>query len=176
MFYNLAIFYDSCSYLSSLLFLIHKTEFVSSFAFMLCSPFPFADWALLDCVIDRKVRDIIFEAILSPSERYQNIQDNPEYNSVLPYRIILNIFAVNMLVISFSFIGQESKDAREDSTILLRMKIAQLVEYLWAELKKYHLGASLSCLNWCKCSNSISSNTTTVKKQKLPILVLLETR
>ena len=93
------------------------------------------------------MRDIIFEAILSPSERYQNIQDNPEYNSVLPYRIILNIFAVNMLVISFSFIGQESKDAREDSTILLRMKIAQLVEYLWAELKKYHLGASLSCLN-----------------------------
>ena len=47
-----------------------------------------ADWALLDCVIDRKVRDIIFEAILSPSERYQNIQDNPEYNSVLPFRIM----------------------------------------------------------------------------------------
>ena len=39
-FYNLAIFYDSCSYLSSLLFLIPKTEFVSHFAFMLCSPFP----------------------------------------------------------------------------------------------------------------------------------------
>ena len=43
------------------------------------------------------MRDIIFEAILSPSERYQNIQDNPEYNSVLPFRIILKIFAVNML-------------------------------------------------------------------------------
>ena len=62
-----------------------------------------ADWALLDCVIDRKVRDIIFEAILSPSEHYQNIYYPkcniyyPEYNSVLPFRIILKIFAVNML-------------------------------------------------------------------------------
>ena len=36
------------------------------------------DWALLDCVFDQKVRGIIFEAILSPSERNQNIQDNPE--------------------------------------------------------------------------------------------------
>ena len=53
--------------------------------------------AFLDCVIDRKVRDVIFEAILSPSERYQNIQDNPEYNGVLPFRIILKIFTVNML-------------------------------------------------------------------------------
>ena len=36
--------------------------------------------ALLDCVIDRKVPDITSEAILSPSESYQNItiQDNPE--------------------------------------------------------------------------------------------------
>ena len=65
-----------------------------------CSVFSLSadwDWALLDCVIDRKEWDIIFEAILSPSERYQNIQDNPEYNSVLPFRIILKIFAVNML-------------------------------------------------------------------------------
>ena len=30
-------FYDSCSYLSSLLFLLPKTEFVFSFAFVLCS-------------------------------------------------------------------------------------------------------------------------------------------
>ena len=57
-----------------------------------------ADRALLDCVIDRKVRDVIFEAILSPSERNQNIQDNPEYNSVLSFRIILKIFTVNMLL------------------------------------------------------------------------------
>ena len=64
---------------------------------MLCCLFSLSgDWVLLDCVIDRKVRDI-FEAILSPSERYQNIHDNPEYNSVLPFRIILKIFAVNML-------------------------------------------------------------------------------
>ena len=55
-----------------------------------------ANLAFLDCVIDRKVRDVISEAILSPSERYQNIQDNLEYNSVLPFRIILKIFAVNM--------------------------------------------------------------------------------
>ena len=51
-----------------------------------------ADWALL---IEKC--DVIFEAILTPSERYQNIQDNLEYNSVLPFRIILKIFAVNML-------------------------------------------------------------------------------
>ena len=68
------------------------------FQFCICALFSLSvDWALLDCVIDRKVRDVIFEAILSPSERYQNIQDNPEYNSVLPFRIILKIFAVNML-------------------------------------------------------------------------------
>ena len=95
LFYNLAIFYDSCSYLSSLLFLIPKTEFVSSF--VLCFSFPSGCRLLLDCVIDRKVRDIILQAILGPSEGYQNIQDNPEYNSVLPFRIILKIFAVNML-------------------------------------------------------------------------------
>ena len=60
-------------------------------------PFPFLlDRALLDSVIDRKVADIMSEAILSPSERYQNIQDNPEYNSVLPFRIILKIVAVNI--------------------------------------------------------------------------------
>ena len=56
-----------------------------------------ADWALLDCAIDRKVRDIIFEPILSPTENCQNIQYNPEYNSVLLLRIIVKIFAVNML-------------------------------------------------------------------------------
>ena len=39
--YNLVIFYDSCSYLSSLLFLIPKTEFVSFFAFVLCSVLSF---------------------------------------------------------------------------------------------------------------------------------------
>ena len=92
---HLSYFSKSCGYLSSLLFLIPKTEFVSSFAFVL-SPFPSAHWALLDCVIDWKVRDI-FEVILSPLERYQNIQDNREYNSVLPFRIILKFFAVNML-------------------------------------------------------------------------------
>ena len=43
------------------------------------------------------MRDIIFEAILSPSVHYENIQDNPAYNSVLPLRIILKIFVVNML-------------------------------------------------------------------------------
>ena len=98
----IAIFYDSCSYLSGLLFLIPKTEFVFSFAFVLCSLFPSADWALLDCVIDRKVRDIIFEAIFGPSRRYQNIQVNTEYNSVLLFRIILKIFAVSMLSIMSS--------------------------------------------------------------------------
>ena len=79
---QLSYFYNSCSYLSSLLFVIPKTEFVSSF--VLTSPFPSECRLLLDCVIDQKVRDIILEAILSPSERYQNIQDNPEHNSILP--------------------------------------------------------------------------------------------
>ena len=90
-------FYDSCSYLSSLLFLLPN---LNLFPVLHCALFSLsADRALLDCVIDRKVRDVIFEAILSPSERYQNIQDNPEYNSVLPFRIILKIFAVNMLFV-----------------------------------------------------------------------------
>ena len=40
------------------------------------------DWALLDCVIDRKMQDIIFEAILSPSGTLPEI-----------FRIILNIIA-----------------------------------------------------------------------------------
>ena len=44
-----------------------------------------------------KLREVIFEAILGPSERYKNILDNPEYNSVLPFRKILKIFAMNML-------------------------------------------------------------------------------
>ena len=65
---------------------------------LLYAHYPFLlDRAFLDCVIDRKVLDITSEAIRSPSERYQNIQDNPEYNSVLPFRIILKIFAVNIL-------------------------------------------------------------------------------
>ena len=59
------------------------------------TPFPMVpDWALLDCYLSK---DLIFEPIFSPPERYQNIQDNPEYNSTLPSRIILKIFVVNML-------------------------------------------------------------------------------
>ena len=38
--------------------------------------FPSPDWAFLDCAINQNEADIIFEAILRPSERYQNIQDN----------------------------------------------------------------------------------------------------
>ena len=69
-------------------------------ALYLCSVLPFllpTERCQTLSLIDRKVRDIIFEAILSPLERYQNIQGNPEYNSVLPFRIILKNFAVNML-------------------------------------------------------------------------------
>ena len=63
----------------------------------LCSVLPFCRLSVVTlCVIDQKVQDIIFEAILSPSERYQNMQDNPEYNRVLPFRIILKIFYMNM--------------------------------------------------------------------------------
>ena len=51
--------------------------------------------------IDRKVRDIIFEAILNPPGCYQNIQDNPEYDSILTFRIILKMFVVNMLEILY---------------------------------------------------------------------------
>ena len=35
--------------------------------------------ALLDCVVYWKLSDIIFEASLSPPERYQIIRDSPEY-------------------------------------------------------------------------------------------------
>ena len=79
----------------SLLFL--KLNLFPSLHFCSVFPFPSADRALIDCVINRKVGDIIFEAILSPSERSQNIQDNPDYNSVLPFRIILKIFTVNIV-------------------------------------------------------------------------------
>ena len=101
LFYNLAIFYDSCSYLSSLLFLIPKTEFVSSFAFVLCSPFPsgflLSTERFQTALLIKKYEALFSRLFLAPSERNQNIQDNPEYNSVLPFRIILKIFAVNML-------------------------------------------------------------------------------
>ena len=39
-----------------------------------------------------------FKQPLGRPERYQNIQDNPEYYSVLQFRIILKIFAVNILL------------------------------------------------------------------------------
>ena len=39
------------------------------------------------------------EAIVLVSVLPLKFQDNPEYKSVLPFRIILNIFAMNMLVI-----------------------------------------------------------------------------
>ena len=104
LFYNLAIFYDSCSYLSSLLFLIPKTEFVSSFAFVLCSPFPsgflLSTERFQTALLIKKYEALFSRLFLAPSERNQNIQDNPEYNSVLPFRIVLKIFAVNMLDVS----------------------------------------------------------------------------
>ena len=49
-----------------------------------------------------KCETLFFEAILSPSERYQNIQDDPQHNNVLPFRIILKVFAVNMLFLYIS--------------------------------------------------------------------------
>ena len=95
MLYILAIFLKAVAIFPVFYFLFLKLNLFPALH-LCCSPFPSADWALLDCVIDRKVRDI-FEVILSPLERYQNIQDNREYNSVLPFRIILKFFAVNML-------------------------------------------------------------------------------
>ena len=102
--YSVCLFYN----LASSLFFMRAVTIFPVFCFLflklnlfplcICSLFPSADWALIDCVINRKVGRIIFEAILSPSERHHNIQDNPEYNSVLPFRIILKIFAVNMLI------------------------------------------------------------------------------
>ena len=80
-------------------FLFLKLNLFSALHLSSVLPFPSADWALIDCVINRKVGSIIIEAILCPSERYQTIQDNPEYNSVLPFRIIPNIIAVNMLIV-----------------------------------------------------------------------------
>lgn len=47
--------------------------------------------------IDQKAPDIISEVILSLSERCQNTQDKPEYNSMLSFTIIIKIFAVSML-------------------------------------------------------------------------------
>ena len=102
LFCNLAIFYDSCSYLSSVLFLIPKTEFVSSFAFVLCYPFPSGFLQSTErfqtVLLIKKYEALFSRLFLAPSESNQNIQDNPGYNSVLPLRIILKTFALNMLV------------------------------------------------------------------------------
>ena len=144
LFYNLAIFYDSCSYLSSLLFRIPKTEFVSSFAFafVLCqtvpSLFPSVDRALLDGLVRlwSKSARHIFEAALSQSETYQNIQDNPEYNSVLPFRIIVTIFAVNMLFVHNGFDNVQSRS--------------------WTFRRSIHMKRMNDCLAW-----SVSQVTTT---------------
>ena len=62
------------------------------------------DWALLDYVTDGKVSDIITEAILNQWERYQNIQNSPEYNNVSLFRVIMEIFVVNMLDINASLL------------------------------------------------------------------------
>ena len=85
-------------------------------ALHLCSVLPFllGSFCRLSVVRLRcwsKIRGIIFEAIISPSERNQNVQDNPEYNSVLPFRIILKIFAVNMLLkhLWWSFLRKQLK-------------------------------------------------------------------
>ena len=76
----------------------------------LCSVLPFCRLSVVRLC---KVRGVIFEAILSPSERYQNIQDNPEYNSVWPFRIILKIFAVNMLQMSQDKLSQAQEAIRK---------------------------------------------------------------
>ena len=80
---------------------------------------------MLDCVFDQKVRGIIFEAILSQSERNQDIQDNPEYNSVLPFSIILKIFAVNMLII---FTTNRTKNQVTGLKFIIYLLILHLVK------------------------------------------------
>ena len=107
--YNLAIFYDSCSYLSSLFFLCLKLNLFP--AFHLCSVLPFLQGSFCrphillqtklfyTALLIKKYETLFSRLFLAPSERNQNIQDNSEYNSVLPFRIILKIFVVNMLII-----------------------------------------------------------------------------
>lgn len=61
----------------------------------------------------------------------------------------------------------------QDSTTVLHVKSVQVVEYLWAEIKStifipiFQSNKQLLCLNWWKCNDSIMTNSTTVKKQKL---------
>ena len=83
---------DCCFFLLIFLSPTSSHLFVASdrfvyFQLCICPLFSLSFWRLR----------LFFEAIFSPSERYQDIQDNPEYNSVLPSRIIMKIFAVNML-------------------------------------------------------------------------------
>ena len=53
------------------------------------------------------------------------------------------------------------------------MKSVQVVEYLWAEIKGtifvpiFQSNKQLLWLNWWKCNDSIMTNSTTIKKQKL---------
>ena len=88
--WNTVITIDALLLFSSEIYLLWLIDWSVLFSFSLCG-------LSVVSVIVQKVRDNIFDAIFSPSERYQNIQDNPEYNSVLSFRIKLKIFAVNML-------------------------------------------------------------------------------
>ena len=63
-----------------------------------CSPFLPTERSQTVVFIE-KCETLFSRLFLARPERYQNNQDNTEYNSVLPFRIILKIFAVNMLFV-----------------------------------------------------------------------------
>ena len=82
LFYNLTNFYDSCSYLSSLLFLLPKTEFVSSFAFALCVCSAFLPTERCQTVLLIEKCETLFSRLFLARQ-----------NATRIFRIILNIIA-----------------------------------------------------------------------------------
>ena len=93
----------------------------------------------------------------SPSERNQNIQNNLEYKSVLPFRIILKVFAVNMLLLH---------------TEQTRKPIINV--YGISKMFSNHLQAARSILNGWICVIHFSNNFHSVfhKKGSWKLLVL----
>ena len=65
---------------------------------------------------------------------------------------------------------------------MLRVESVQLVEFFWADLRStisipiFKINKQLSCLNWCKCNDSISSTSTTVKNKTDLCLLFFGTR
>ena len=136
-------------------------------------PFLLAAWVSLaterfqTALLIKKYEALLSRLFLAPSERNQNIQDNHEYNSALPFRIVLKIFAVNMRT------GSPSKSSIplqkvinycemvEVETVLRKFLISYETHYL-----KLLLSVSHSCTPLNHIDDSLAGNQSNFKKQE----------